>query len=174
MARGPEIQEGPENREPVWHDSLDEIPPDGSNHERVKVRLVQISHIPSSYLTGFASCTPINYESKRGDQVSSSTLKMRSVWYQSVRWMGRGPTIQGRKNATDAVSASYPCTHPRPLQCIRELMCKLVRDTETNVHERQAGAGAHDRLQRCVWCAIIPTLPVEHAAQLSRTVDICL
>lgn len=28
------------------------------------------------------------------------------VWYQSVRWMGRGPTIQGRKNATDAVSTN--------------------------------------------------------------------
>lgn len=25
-------------------------------------------------------------------------------WYQWVRHMGRGPTIQGRKNATDAVS----------------------------------------------------------------------
>ncbi|DAZ94645.1 TPA: hypothetical protein N0F65_010732, partial [Lagenidium giganteum] len=24
------------------------------------------------------------------------------VWHQNVRWMGRGPTVQGRKNATDA------------------------------------------------------------------------
>lgn len=31
------------------------------------------------------------------------------VWYQSVRWMGRGPTIQGRKNATDAVSSYSTC-----------------------------------------------------------------
>ncbi|KAK1946342.1 hypothetical protein P3T76_001895 [Phytophthora citrophthora] len=28
------------------------------------------------------------------------------VYSQNVRWMGRGPTIQGKKNATDAVQSS--------------------------------------------------------------------
>lgn len=33
-------------------------------------------------------------------------LSPGGVWQQSARWMGRGPTIQGRKNATDAVCSA--------------------------------------------------------------------
>jgi hypothetical protein len=37
---------------------------------------------------------------------SLEPLSPGGVWQQSARWMGRGPTIQGRKNATDAVCSA--------------------------------------------------------------------
>ncbi|RLN94793.1 hypothetical protein BBJ28_00013890 [Nothophytophthora sp. Chile5] len=35
--------------------------------------------------------------------VSLAAATTDGLWNQQVRWMGRGPTIQGKKNATDAV-----------------------------------------------------------------------
>ena len=35
------------------------------------------------------------------------TMIFTRVYRENVRWMGRGPTIQGRKNAVDVVRCSH-------------------------------------------------------------------
>uniref|UniRef100_K3W569 Transcriptional regulatory protein n=1 Tax=Globisporangium ultimum (strain ATCC 200006 / CBS 805.95 / DAOM BR144) TaxID=431595 RepID=K3W569_GLOUD len=49
---------------------------------------------------------------------AAADARSGGVWYQSVRWMGRGPTIQGRKNATDAKRTAMNAKLARELMIV--------------------------------------------------------